>query len=166
MGRKLGVTTRFGKAAASCITSFRRHFAFICWRLPCPRSHSKKPGPTARAFRNQYRGDQAAGLYSFEAEALIGSTVSVATVWPSSASSLACAVKVSYCFLACEVHSSMAAAGVFTPNSSCAKSSEEVVLALKNSISLALYALAPLLAVVNTASMVPLWVSAASLNLA
>ena len=35
-----------------------------------------------------------------------------------------------------------------------------------NSISLAEYSLAPLLAEVNTASMVPLWVSAASLNLA
>src|SRR4051812_19215631 len=80
---------------------------------------------------------QAAGCWYLAADALIGSTVSVATFWPSSASSLAWAEKVSNCFLACEVHSSMAAAGVFTLSSSCAKSSEVVVFVLKNSSSLA-----------------------------
>src|ERR1700722_12245943 len=110
--------------------------------------------------------DQAAGLEYFDAPVLIGSTVSVATFWPSSASSLAWALNVSKFLRLCEVHSSIASAGVFTPNSSWANSSVEVVFALRNTISLAVYSLAPRLAVVNTASMVPLWVSAASLNLA
>src|SRR5471030_2650068 len=110
--------------------------------------------------------DQAAGLNSFDALVLIGSTVSVATFWVNWASSLVLAVKVSNCFLACEVHSSIASDGDFTPISSCAKSSVADVLAFMISISLAEYSLAPLLAVENTASMVPLWLSATSLNLA
>src|SRR5258707_5225939 len=62
---------------------------------------SKKPGLTARAFRiAKTLIDQAAGLNSFEALALIGSTVSVATLWLNSASSLAWAVKASYCLRA------------------------------------------------------------------
>ena len=44
--------------------------------------------------------DQAAGLNSFDALALIGSTVSVATFWLNSASSLAWAVRASYCLRA------------------------------------------------------------------
>ena len=127
---------------------------------PARRSGCERFWQPARALSSEGPGAQAAGLTSFEAEALIGSTVSVATFWPSSASSLAWAENVSNCFLACEVHSSIAAAGVFTPNSSWAKSSEDEVLALKNSTILAEYSLATLLAAVNTAAMVPLWVSA------
>ncbi len=41
-----------------------------------------------------------------------------------------------------------------------------MVLAFMISISLAEYSLAPLLALANTASIVPLWLSATSLNLA
>src|ERR1700722_11366057 len=86
-------------------------------------------------------GDQAAGLNSFDALALIGSTVSAATFWLNSASSLAWAVTASYCFLACEVHSSIASEGDLTPSNSCAKSSVAVVLAFIISISLAEYSL-------------------------
>src|ERR1700732_1032827 len=109
---------------------------------------------------------QRAVLNSLVALALMGSTVSVATRWVNSASSLAFAVKVSNCLRACSVHSSIASEGDFTPNRDCAKSRFAVVLALMSSISLAEYSDAPLLAVVNTASMVPLWLSATSLNLA
>jgi hypothetical protein len=50
---------------------------------------SKKPGRTAGLFLEAKRlVDQAAGLNNFDALALIGSTVSVATFWDSSASSL------------------------------------------------------------------------------
>src|ERR1019366_3067348 len=51
--------------------------------------------------------DQAAGLNSLVALALMGSTVSVATRWVNSASSLVLAVKVSNCLRAWEVHSSI-----------------------------------------------------------
>src|ERR1700683_399149 len=85
--------------------------------------------------------DQAAGLNSFDALALIGSTVSAATFWLNSASSLAWAVTASYCFLACEVHRSIASHGDLTPSSSCAKSSDAVVLAFIIFISLAEYSL-------------------------
>ena len=57
-------------------------------------SKSKKPGRTARAFFGT-SGNQAAGLNSFDALALIGSTVSVATFWVNSASSLLWAVNAS-----------------------------------------------------------------------
>src|ERR1700722_910514 len=120
-------------------------------------------------FSNTIRAkvlDQAAGLNSLVALALIGSTVSVATRWLNSASSFVLAVKVSNCLRACAVHSSSTSEGDFTPNSECAKSRFAVVEALNISISLAEYSDAPLLAVVNTASMVPLWLSATSLNLA
>src|SRR5665647_1747311 len=110
--------------------------------------------------------DQAAGLNSFDALALIGSTVSVATFWLNSASCLAWAVMASNCFLAWDVHSSTASEGDLMLSNSCAKSSVAVVLAFIISISLAEYSLAPLLAEVNTASMVPLLLSATSLNLA
>src|ERR1700738_930591 len=103
------------------------------------------------------RAYQAAGLNSFDALALIGSTVSVATFWLNSASCLAWAVNVSYCFLTCEVHSSIASEGDFTPISSCAKSRFAVVLAFMISISLAEYSLARLLAGGNTPSMVLFW---------
>ena len=65
---------------------------------------------------------QAAGLNNLVALALMGSTVSVATRWVSSASALVLAVKVSNCLRACEVHSSIASEGDFTPNRDCAKS--------------------------------------------
>ena len=64
--------------------------------------HKQKP----RAHRPGFFGqatplDQAAaGLNSFDALALIGSAVSLATFWVSSASSLVCAVNASNCFLA------------------------------------------------------------------
>ena len=62
---------------------------------------NKKPGLAARAFlEREALLDQAAGLNSFDALALIGSAASVATFWASSASSLLWAVKVSNCFLA------------------------------------------------------------------
>src|SRR6266702_3871293 len=60
----------------------------------------------ARAYRPGFSKDQrtlpdqAAGLNSFDALALIGSTVSVATFWLNSASSLAWAVRASYCLRA------------------------------------------------------------------
>src|ERR1700730_9089612 len=101
---------------------------------------AKSPGGRPGFFSNRWL-DQAAGLNSFDALVLIGSTVSVATFWLNSASCLAWAASVSYCFLACEVHSSNASEGDLTPNSSCAKSSEAVVLAFMNSISLAEYSL-------------------------
>src|SRR5664279_4263334 len=110
--------------------------------------------------------DQAAGMNSFDALALIGSTVSVAAFWDNSASSLAWAVMASNCFLAWEVHSSITSEGDLMPSSSCAKSSVAVLLAFIISISLAEYSLAPLLAEVNTASMALLLLSATSLNLA
>src|SRR4051794_36480252 len=125
----------------------------------------KSPGCSCPGFFGVEKY-QAAGLNSFDALALIGSTVSVATFWLSSASSLDCTVRASNCFLAWEVHNSSASDGDLVPNSSCAKSSVAVVLVFIISISLAEYSLAPLLAVVNTASMVPLWVSATSLNFA
>jgi hypothetical protein len=51
-------------------------------------------------IRAKMEADQAAGLNSFDALALIGSTVSVATFWVSSASSLDWAVKASNCLRA------------------------------------------------------------------
>src|SRR5450755_2455581 len=95
------------------------------WRPPraSKGGKNKKPGLAARAFFwNETLDDQAAGLNSFDALALIGSTVSVATFWVNSASSLEWAVRVSNCFLACEVHSSIASDGDFTPMMACAKS--------------------------------------------
>src|ERR1700687_706762 len=62
---------------------------------------TKSPGvPPGLFLVRETRLDQAAGLNSFDALALIGSTVSVATFWVNSASSLAWAVKASNCFLA------------------------------------------------------------------
>ena len=86
---------------------------------------NKKPGrrPGLLLAERHAESDQAAGLNSFDALALIGSTVSVATFWASSASSLAWAEMVSNCFLAWEVHSSTASDGDLMPSSSCAKSS-------------------------------------------
>src|SRR6202453_4187621 len=136
----------------------------------------KKPGPVgpglfwnanARSSDRKPRDNaQAAGLNSLLALALIGSTVSAEPRWVNSASSLAFAVKVSNCLRAWEVHSSMASEGDFTPNSDCAKSRFAVVLAFTISISLAENSDAPLLAVVNTTSMVPLWLSATFLHVA
>ena len=60
----------------------------------------KKPGPTGPGFsKRKTCRDQAAGVKIFDALALIGSAVSVAIFLVSSASSLACAVRVSNCFL-------------------------------------------------------------------
>src|ERR1700744_1103432 len=108
----------------------------------------------------------AAGLKILEAPDLIGSALSLATFWLSSASSLVWAVKVSNCLRACEVHSSIASEGDLTPTRACAKSRLAEAASFIISMTLAEYSLAPLLNTENTASMVPLWVSAASLNLA
>src|SRR5450631_604928 len=131
------------------------------------RQKNRSPGWRPGLFwYREYSPAQAAGLNSFDALALIGSAVSVAIFWLNSASSLVCAVKVSNCFLACALHSSIASEGDFTPISPCAKSRFAVVVAFMISISLAEYSLAPLLTVEITAWTVPLWVSATSLNLA
>src|ERR1700722_7158345 len=106
-----------------------------------PPAKTKSPGWRPGFFWDAGMVDQAAGLNSFDALALIGSTVSAATFWLNSASSLAWAVTASYCFLACEVHSSIASEGDLTPSNSCAKSSVAVVLAFIISISLAEYSL-------------------------
>jgi len=61
---------------------------------------NEKARARARAFRLlNGRRDQAAVVKIFDALALIGSAVSVAIFLVSSASSLACAVRVSNCFL-------------------------------------------------------------------
>jgi hypothetical protein len=87
--RKLGATHSFGKAGGDTISAIRAH----------QRGASKQK---ARAHRPGFflEIDQAAGLNSFEALALIGSTVSVATFWVNSASCLAWAVNVSNCLRA------------------------------------------------------------------
>src|SRR6185437_6203010 len=87
----------------------------------------------------------AAGLKIFEALALIGSALSVATFWVSSASSLVCAVKASNDLRACEVHSSIASEGDLMPTSACAKSRLADAASFIISITLAEYSLAPLL---------------------
>ena len=86
MSRKLGATPLFGKAAErQKIPPIpgvlqNRNGAFL---------RNKKPGlSAARAFLDEGPGSYAAGLNSFEALFLIGSTVSFATFWDSSASSL------------------------------------------------------------------------------
>ena len=58
----------------------------------------KSPGHRPGLFEVRKRSrDQAAGVKTFDALALIGSAVSVAIFLVSSASSLACAVRVSNC---------------------------------------------------------------------
>src|SRR5665213_994882 len=134
---------------------------------PSAQPATKSPGGAPGLFLVRGIVDQAAaGLNSFDALALIGSAVSEATRCDNSASSLVWAVNASNCFLACEVHSSIASEGDFTATSAWAKSRFAAVEVFIISITLAEYSLAPLLALVNTASMVPLWVSATSLNLA
>jgi hypothetical protein len=66
----------------------------------CVDETKQKARARARAFRmlNLLR-DQAAGVKIFDALALIGSAVSEAIFLVSSASSLACAVRASNCFL-------------------------------------------------------------------
>src|ERR1700744_5980745 len=128
----------------------------------CPAN--KKPGPQRIRVFQLADIDQAAGLNSLLALALIGSTVSVATRCDSSANSLLQAEKVSNCFLAWLVHNSIASDGVLAATSSCAKSRFALVLALMISVTLAEYSLKPLLALENTASIVELWVSATSLK--
>src|ERR1700692_1039637 len=123
-------------------------------------------GVLPRSRRTAKMQGQAAGLNSLVALALMGSSVSVATRWVNWVSAFVLAVKVSNCLRAWEVHSSIASEGDFTANRAWAKSSDAVVLAFIISISLAENSLAPLLAIVNTASMVPLLLSATSLNLA
>src|SRR3984957_11276628 len=123
-------------------------------------------GVLPRSRRTPKMQGQAAGLNSLVALALMGSTVSVATHWVNSVSALVLAVKVSNCWRAWEVHSSIASEGDFTPNRECAKSRLADVFALMILISLAGYSLGALLGGVETASMVPLWLSAKSLNLA
>src|SRR5579871_544870 len=134
-------------------------------RDACAPPQQKNPGPTGPGrFLFARAANQAAGLNSLLALALIGSTVSVATRCDSSVSSLLQAEKASNCFLAWLDQSSSASEGVFTPTSSWARSRFALVLALMNSIILAEYSLKPLLALENTASIVELWVSATSLK--
>src|SRR6185437_2696396 len=126
---------------------------------------NKNPGPTGPGvFQTCCGADQAAGLNSLLALALIGSTVSLATFCESSVSSLPQAEKASNCFLVWVVQSSSASDGVFTLTSSWARSSEADVLALMISIILAEYSLKPRLALENTASIVELLLSATSLK--
>ena len=92
MGRKLGATPVFGKAGRDTISAIGVHSLA---------SKTKSPGSLPGLFlEREALLDQAAGLNSFDASALIGSAASVATFWASSASSLLWAVKVSNCFLA------------------------------------------------------------------
>src|SRR5579871_641779 len=164
MGRKLGATPDFGKAASVPKARIIRATYRACFRFNA-RTPNKKPGPCGPGFfKPAASAYQAAGLNSLLALALIGSTVSLATFCDSSVNSLLQAEKVSNCFLAWLLHSSSASDGVFTPTSSCAKSRFALVPALMISISLAEYSLAPLLALANTASIVELWVSATSLK--
>src|SRR6202012_756658 len=130
---------------------------FWCWSLLPDQAWLGRSGLADQA---------AAGLKIFEAPDLIGSALSLATFLLSSASSLVWAVKASNCLRACEVHSSIASEGDLTPTRACAKSRLAEAASFIISMTLAEYSLAPLLNTENTASMVPLWVSAASLNLA
>src|SRR5260370_40318084 len=82
------------------------------------RSTKQKARATARAFPRKSRLDQAAGLNSFDALVLIGSTVSVAPFWLKSAGCFGLAGGVSYCLFACEGERPIAAGGGLTPNSS------------------------------------------------
>ena len=90
-GRKLGATPRFGKAGGDTLGAVRARSKRGL--------KSKKPRLTPGLFSG-IEIDQAAGLNSFDALVLIGSTVSVATFWVNSASSLAWAVNVSNCLRA------------------------------------------------------------------
>src|SRR5688572_33341302 len=92
------------------------------FRRFAPRLKRKARAGRPGFFWNVKPAYQAAGLNSFDALALIGSAVSAATFWLSSASCLVWAVKVSNCVLACEAQSSIASVGDFTLNSCCAKS--------------------------------------------
>ena len=140
-GRKLGATPGFGKAAR--VTKCGRSASDLRSSLASPpamkrpaeqpiggckkqKARADRPGfflerergPHIRRFyRFAGKEDvpQAAGLNSFDALALIGSTVSVATFWVNSASSLLWAVNASNCFRECEVHSSIASEGDLTP---------------------------------------------------
>src|SRR5258706_6742196 len=111
--RKLGATPAFGKAGDNTIGAIR--------------AYKKVPQKQkARALRPGFSDaktllDQAAGLNSFEALALIGSTGSVAAFLPNSAGFLAWAVKASYCFRAFGGHRSTASEGELAPTSSCPK---------------------------------------------
>jgi hypothetical protein len=90
--RKLGATPVFGKAGDNTIGVIRAYK-----KVPQKqKARAHRPGFSEAKMRP----DQAAGLNSFDALALIGSTVSVATFWLNSASSLAWAVKASYCLRA------------------------------------------------------------------
>src|ERR1700722_8642711 len=152
ISRALDASVPLGKAARAA------------WITASGAPATKNPGHQARVFFRAEPAYQAAGLNSLLALALSGSTVSEATFCDNSVSSLLQAVKASNCFLAWPAHSSSASDGVFTATSSCAKSSEALVLALRISISLAEYSLAPLLALENTASIVELLLSATSLK--
>jgi hypothetical protein len=96
MRRKLGARPHFGKAANATKPGIRR-YGFLNRKLA---PQNKKPGLAARAFQEESTCPQAAGLNSFEALFLIGSTASLATFWDNSASSLLWAVSASNCFLA------------------------------------------------------------------
>src|ERR1700704_5284905 len=95
------------------------------------RRQKQRPGLVARAFIGAGAPwDQAAGLNSFDAPALIGSAVSVAIFLLRSVSSLVWAVRVSTCFLAWDDHSSIACGSDLALTSSWAKSKAAAVLAL------------------------------------
>src|SRR4029077_6684995 len=109
--------------------------------LARPLASKQKPGQTARAKQNvQFtRNDasfQATFGNTFDALALSGSTVSVATFWPSSASSLACAVSVSNWVRVWLVTSANASDGDFMPISFSARS--KFALACERAISMTL----------------------------
>ena len=78
---------------------------YAFWRIGSPPSRGrhrgvKKPGQTGPgSSKRKTCRDQAAGVKIFDAPALIGSAVSVAIFFVSSASSFDCAVRVSNCFL-------------------------------------------------------------------
>jgi hypothetical protein len=67
-----------------------------------------------------------------------GSTLASVTFWANAASSLVCSVSVAICSRECSVDISMKSEGYFTPKSFWAKPMAASVLALANSITLAL----------------------------
>src|ERR1700761_1037032 len=118
-------------------------------RLSAAMAPSKRPGlcgpglPQIKALCRS-ASYQAAGLKIFEALVLIGSALSVATFWASSASSLLCAVKDSNDLRVCEVSSSTASEGDFTPIRAWARSRLAEAASFIISMTLAEYSLAPL----------------------
>ena len=92
-------------------------------------------------------------------------TASVATFWVSAARSCDCAVRISNCLWAWAFTSAKASGSDFALSRLWAKSKAASVLILAISITLVVKSPAPLVADAQTASKVPLPVSAASLSL-